>query len=158
MEFADLGKHCAYCKQKDYLPFTCTFCSEAFCLKHRTQASHKCRVQRPQRALQSNPKAKRKHNKFKCLVSGCKRGSELNRTDCRACGGFYCLSHRFPGDHSCKGRSTPTAVPARELPETNATPCVRPSIPKTPAATCRQTEGAVQKGRTNLASCSRLVR
>ena len=39
MEFEDLGKHCAYCRQKDILPFRCNCCNEYYCLE---RDAHKC--------------------------------------------------------------------------------------------------------------------
>lgn len=38
----DVGTHCHYCKQLDFLPFTCTFCKFNFCELHRTQEQHHC--------------------------------------------------------------------------------------------------------------------
>lgn len=44
MEFANLGKHCSdpICKQKDFLPFECKYCSKIFCLDHRAPSDHSC--------------------------------------------------------------------------------------------------------------------
>lgn len=42
MEFEDLGKHCAYCQQKDILPFQCNCCKEYYCLEHIRRDAHKC--------------------------------------------------------------------------------------------------------------------
>lgn len=42
MEFEDLGKHCAYCRQKDILPFRCNCCNEYYCLEHIKRDAHKC--------------------------------------------------------------------------------------------------------------------
>ncbi|CAN6935112.1 unnamed protein product [Brassica oleracea] len=43
-EFPDLGKHCSvdYCKQIDFLPFTCDRCIQVFCLDHRSYMKHSC--------------------------------------------------------------------------------------------------------------------
>ncbi|KAG7628858.1 Zinc finger AN1 and C2H2 domain-containing stress-associated protein 13 [Arabidopsis thaliana] len=43
-EFPDLGKHCSvdYCKQIDFLPFTCDRCLQVFCLDHRSYMKHDC--------------------------------------------------------------------------------------------------------------------
>ncbi|CAI4035959.1 hypothetical protein SMKI_14G1690 [Saccharomyces mikatae IFO 1815] len=38
----DVGKHCAYCRQLDFLPFHCSFCNEDFCSKHRLKEDHHC--------------------------------------------------------------------------------------------------------------------
>ena len=37
----DIGKHCHYCKQLDFLPFTCPKCNEIFCGDHRLD--HSCK-------------------------------------------------------------------------------------------------------------------
>ncbi|AET40768.1 Cuz1p Ecym_6393 [Eremothecium cymbalariae DBVPG len=39
----DVGKHCHYCRQVDFLPFHCTSCSEDFCALHRSREEHNCR-------------------------------------------------------------------------------------------------------------------
>ncbi|EJS42000.1 YNL155W [Saccharomyces arboricola H-6] len=39
----DVGKHCAYCKQLDFLPFHCSFCNDDFCSNHRLKEDHHCR-------------------------------------------------------------------------------------------------------------------
>ncbi|KAL0866332.1 LOW QUALITY PROTEIN: hypothetical protein Bca101_045450 [Brassica carinata] len=43
-EFPDLGRHCSvdYCKQIDFLPFTCDRCIQVFCLDHRSYMKHSC--------------------------------------------------------------------------------------------------------------------
>lgn len=38
----DVGTHCAYCRQLDFLPFHCKFCNLDFCEVHRTKESHHC--------------------------------------------------------------------------------------------------------------------
>lgn len=42
MEFDDLGKHCAFCNQKDILPMQCGCCYQYFCLEHIQRECHKC--------------------------------------------------------------------------------------------------------------------
>ncbi|CAI4050059.1 hypothetical protein N7582_004821 [Saccharomyces uvarum] len=39
----DVGRHCAYCRQLDFLPFHCSFCNDDFCSKHRLKEDHHCR-------------------------------------------------------------------------------------------------------------------
>lgn len=39
----DVGTHCAFCRQLDFLPFHCKFCNGDFCENHRTKESHHCR-------------------------------------------------------------------------------------------------------------------
>ena len=43
MEFSNLGKHCNFCKQLDFLPFFCNNCSKYFCKDHRTEKNHNCK-------------------------------------------------------------------------------------------------------------------
>lgn len=40
----DIGEHCAYCRQLDFLPFACDGCKKVFCASHRTQLQHHCPV------------------------------------------------------------------------------------------------------------------
>jgi len=44
MEFHNLGKHCfePTCRQIDFLPFTCKFCTNTYCLEHREFKAHNC--------------------------------------------------------------------------------------------------------------------
>ncbi|XP_035753118.1 AN1-type zinc finger protein 2A isoform X1 [Egretta garzetta] len=44
----------------------------------------------------------------KCLKPGCKR-KEMMRVVCEQCGGNFCIKHRHPLDHDCKGSSHPTS-------------------------------------------------
>jgi len=38
----DVGTHCAYCRQIDFLPFHCKYCDGDFCAKHRLKEDHHC--------------------------------------------------------------------------------------------------------------------
>lgn len=38
----NIGKHCHYCRQLDFLPFTCSECGDVFCSDHRTPDAHRC--------------------------------------------------------------------------------------------------------------------
>ncbi|SMN22872.1 similar to Saccharomyces cerevisiae YNL155W CUZ1 Putative protein of unknown function [Maudiozyma saulgeensis] len=38
----DVGTHCAYCRQIDFLPFHCKYCDSDFCSKHRLKEDHHC--------------------------------------------------------------------------------------------------------------------
>lgn len=38
----NLGKHCEFCQQLDFLPFHCEYCQKDYCSQHRTLESHKC--------------------------------------------------------------------------------------------------------------------
>ena len=43
-DFSNLGEHCSfqYCKQKDFLPFTCSACSQVYCKEHFRFDDHDC--------------------------------------------------------------------------------------------------------------------
>lgn len=38
----DVGTHCTFCRQLDFLPFHCKFCEGDFCGSHRSQEAHRC--------------------------------------------------------------------------------------------------------------------
>ena len=38
----DVGTHCAFCRQLDFLPFHCSYCNKDFCSTHRVRESHLC--------------------------------------------------------------------------------------------------------------------
>lgn len=38
----EVGTHCGYCRQLDFLPFHCTYCNGDFCSTHRLKESHHC--------------------------------------------------------------------------------------------------------------------
>lgn len=38
----DVGTHCAFCRELDFLPFHCSHCDRDFCAAHRMQADHLC--------------------------------------------------------------------------------------------------------------------
>ncbi len=38
----DIGAHCDFCKQHDFLPFKCEDCGLNFCLKHKEATKHEC--------------------------------------------------------------------------------------------------------------------
>lgn len=40
----DIGINCAYCRQLDFLPFTCYECKLVFCENHRAREAHACAV------------------------------------------------------------------------------------------------------------------
>ncbi|SCU95903.1 LANO_0E11804g1_1 [Lachancea nothofagi CBS 11611] len=39
----DVGTHCAFCRQLDFLPFHCKHCDGDFCGTHRTPQTHRCK-------------------------------------------------------------------------------------------------------------------
>lgn len=40
-ELMDIGEHCSFCGQIDFLPFKCS-CKQTFCMLHRIPESHQC--------------------------------------------------------------------------------------------------------------------
>ncbi|SCV02940.1 LAME_0H06436g1_1 [Lachancea meyersii CBS 8951] len=40
----DVGTHCSFCRQLDFLPFHCKYCNGDFCGAHRTPQKHRCEV------------------------------------------------------------------------------------------------------------------
>ncbi|KAL6948653.1 hypothetical protein ACO0QE_001125 [Hanseniaspora vineae] len=39
----EVGKHCDFCRQIDFLPFYCSYCKGCFCGEHRTKELHHCK-------------------------------------------------------------------------------------------------------------------
>jgi predicted nucleic acid binding AN1-type Zn finger protein len=98
MEFPNLGKHCYYCNQMDYLPFKCLHCTKDFCLLHRNKINHECPIKpRSKRVISEKVKS---FKGFKCSYSKCKK-SELMEIRCMWCKETMCIRHRFPTDHKC---------------------------------------------------------
>lgn len=64
----DVGTHCAYCRQLDFLPFHCKFCDLDFCEVHRTKESHHCRwlldQEKNNQKVASPPPSKSSDEKF----------------------------------------------------------------------------------------------
>lgn len=52
----DVGTHCHYCRQIDFLPFHCNDCNQDFCSTHRLKESHHCPI------LLSNSTVEKDHN------------------------------------------------------------------------------------------------
>ena len=129
MEFEDLGKHCAFCKQKDILPMRCNLCEQYFCIDHIRYDDHKCPSAHKydnvvivckycdqsvqlipdvdpkiivEEHLRYNCNPSKKHTKI-CPVRGCKQKLyAVNTIKCEKCGKEVCLKHRFPEDHNCQ--------------------------------------------------------
>lgn len=132
MELPHLGTHCAElsCNKLDFLPFTCNLCKKEFCVDHHKYTAHNCtesyradaqvpicplcdqpvpskRGQPPDLAvnehMENNCKNKKKKiYTNKCSADGCKT-KEMIPVLCDSCRQNYCLRHRHPTDHDCKG-------------------------------------------------------
>lgn len=66
----DVGTHCAFCRQLDFLPFHCTYCNGDFCASHRSKEAHHCKWLIESEAKKSSPVvAKSKDNNGKYFQS-----------------------------------------------------------------------------------------
>ncbi|KAL7078750.1 hypothetical protein ACQ4LE_001879 [Meloidogyne hapla] len=130
-EFPDFGAHCsvAECRQLDFLPIKCNVCSHIFCKNHYPYDSHDCTKSRKKNALvtvcplcrqpihikegespdllvsehiDKDCKSDKKRWAPKCGMTGCFK-RELIKMECKQCGVHFCLGHRHPIDHKCKG-------------------------------------------------------
>jgi len=133
MELPHLGKHCSEksCRQLDFLPMKCDACSEIFCKDHLQYDDHNCsssykkNIQVPVCPLcnqpipvsrgsvpdmvvsdhiENNCQVRRKEKVFsnRCNKPKCKK-KELVPCICDICKLNFCLTHRHPADHDCKG-------------------------------------------------------
>ncbi|XP_022909004.1 AN1-type zinc finger protein 2A [Onthophagus taurus] len=124
------------CNKLDFLPIKCDACGQIFCNEHYNYLTHNCPEsykknnqvpvcplcnipipvggKLPDVAVsahidsdcQSDPaKNRRKVFTNKCTRKGCKV-KEVIRVICEDCKMNYCLKHRHPIDHDCKGKST----------------------------------------------------
>jgi len=135
MELPHMGQHCSEktCKQLDYLPMKCDACGQLFCKDHLQYDLHACaskykkNVQVPVCPLCNSPvpvergavpdlavsahieadcqtRAKQKVFTNRCNKVKCKK-KELVPVICDTCRLNFCLAHRHPADHDCKGNS-----------------------------------------------------
>jgi len=135
-----MGQHCSEqtCKQLDFLPMKCDACSEVYCTDHLMYDLHNCSskykkdVQVPVCPLCNQPipvsrgslpdlavsqhieagcstKSKEKVFSNKCHKTKCKK-KELVPLVCQACRLNFCLTHRHPADHECKGAQAKNAA------------------------------------------------
>eukprot|EP00808_Paulinella_micropora_P013512 g52718.t1 len=104
MEFREVGSHCEAdgCGQKDFLPFTCKYCNQCFCLTHRSPSDHKC-GQEPSTGVREGAGATKQKDqaKVRCVVKGCKERKSFDLHSCKFCGHLTCLSHRLHWEHPC---------------------------------------------------------
>lgn len=93
MEFPKVGTHCAIdtCKQDDFLPFTCTHCTEIFCKNHFNIVSHNCKAYSENIVLEPG-----KTQGFICYQESCKSSSPVEM-NCVKCAKHFCLAHRYHG-------------------------------------------------------------
>jgi len=171
-----MGEHCTEpsCKLLDYLPMKCDACEKIFCKDHLLYDDHRCdslhkkNIQVPVCPLCSNPvpvtrgtlpdiaisqhidqacQIKKKDKVFtnRCNKPKCKK-KELIKVTCNICNLNFCLTHRHPNDHECKG---PSAGGARAGPGSTS----RPSNAAGAAAAARAAAGqSTQSKITNFFS------
>jgi len=122
------GDHCKHplCRQYTFFPFDCQHCSKVFCEKHWKPDNHDCQEVKPEvPKIPSCPKCKKALRKPKHLDyyeflkqhqdSGCKkflrgkrnvckkkRCKKIAKFGCGACGGNFCVTHRWSDLHNCK--------------------------------------------------------
>jgi len=142
MELPHLGEQCSEksCNKLDYLPMRCDACNELFCKDHLMYDDHSCSskykkdVQVPVCPLCNAPvpvargtvpdlavsahidqdcKQKTKEKVFtnRCNKTKCKK-KELVKIICDSCKLNFCLTHRHPKDHDCKGPSSASQLAA----------------------------------------------
>eukprot|EP01080_Neovahlkampfia_damariscottae_P010852 gene10852-3472_t len=101
MEFFDLGKHCHYCRQQDFLPFHCEFCKHSFCSEHRYANHHECKnyTSKVQNQKEKHPTS---INTTKFNTCHHKRCQEFTVTTCKQCTHSFCSNHRLTENHECK--------------------------------------------------------
>ena len=134
LEHTKLGKHCEHdnCNQRDFLPFSCDYCSKNLCLDHRIYSAHAClgaqskdmtSIDCPLCSISVKfPKSKNVDEVWQeHYLTSCKQSSEQkvvhrcfeascqrvlgpsNLLTCGKCKQSVCLSHRVPEDHHCFG-------------------------------------------------------
>jgi len=127
--FTDLGAQCSlpYCRQNDFLPFSCDCCNKVYCKDHFQYKDHECPLgQNKTRQVAVCPICQKsfagsddqqvdalwdrhiqsectgRQVKEKCPVAGCKEKlTELSSVICPNCKSKVCLKHRFEDLHSC---------------------------------------------------------
>lgn len=99
MEIPNLGKQCQElsCKQLDFLPIVCQFCSRSFCKDHFLPQQHQCTGEYNKIKQQVSEDA---DYRYPCQHQGCK-GGELAPVICPGCSNNFCLTHRHQVDHGC---------------------------------------------------------
>ncbi|RCH92746.1 zinc finger, AN1-type domain, partial [Rhizopus azygosporus] len=134
MEFPDLGKRCTApaCNLYDFLPYTCIYCKHIFCQEHFKLQDHHCpslndpnmdirvptcpicekpvsvpRGQDPNirmnEHIQNNCADLKPKNDNTCRKKGCTT-KMLVPMQCPDCKRSFCVKHRLPVDHLCKGK------------------------------------------------------
>lgn len=109
-DFHSIGAQCSQedCKQLDFLPVTCKYCSLLFCKVHSFIESHQC-TKCPADVNLPEEKLIKTKDSFKCSFKSCVN-KELTRILCEHCQAQVCLQHRHQRDHDC-----PKIVPVERI-------------------------------------------
>ncbi|KAK0158514.1 hypothetical protein PV328_009510 [Microctonus aethiopoides] len=94
MEFPTIGLRCAVesCKQNDFLPTNCIYCSETFCKSHFHILSHNCTKINDNIVVEPGNSTEY----FICSRELCSDHSPIE-IPCPKCKKHYCLAHRHHG-------------------------------------------------------------
>lgn len=87
MELSNLGKHCNYCNQLDFLPIYCNECNLAFCSKHFN--NHLCK----NIVSNNNIKSKKQKNQLIKCKQCKKKFKPLLIKKCNKCSYNFCIKH-----------------------------------------------------------------
>lgn len=98
MDFADLGKHCHFCKQQDYLPIKCSNCGNHFCSAHARDHNCPCTVDNIKKFIDKKNKST---TRYRCTYEHCKKKKVSIDISCKLCKKRMCIPHRFPETHEC---------------------------------------------------------
>ena len=88
----DIGKHCQYCQQLDFLPIKCPICRHFYCQRHYPRERHNCLAKKKKK------KTKRTKIGVKCQLPSCQKQT-VTPYHCLTCNKYYCISHRFHDLH-----------------------------------------------------------
>jgi len=97
MDFYYIGKRCEMqnCKQHDFLPFQCKYCTGNFCLEHRFFENHNCKNYKDNIKLDQNEK--KIYNQ--CFACGKNNIIEIK---CKLCHKVVCINHRHGSNETTK--------------------------------------------------------
>lgn len=131
MEDQKLGKHCQIkeCRQIDWMPMGCKYCSGTFCCEHYSIENHSCKeIEKnfkkviqcpfclemlnltqgysPEETLSIHEamscQGKPKVNTIVCARPKCPtKITEINKFVCKTCDQTVCMKHRLASDHTC---------------------------------------------------------
>ena len=115
MEFPELGTQCTMndCHQLDFLPITCSHCSQTFCKIHSLPFDHSCVVYKDT-TVSTHTENQNEIQAHMCSLPTC-CSKELVPMLCPHCKLHFCLQHRHQVDHQCSKYEKPKEI----MPETS---------------------------------------